>query len=157
MECKSCGAQISDSENQCPYCQAVIRGRAAAPVVFAQPKKTSGNKTFKVFSNGRQTFAVKQGWSWPGFFFSWIWAFTKSLHVAGALALVVFIIAGALNSGKSDPTPGDTACSLVCLVLIIFFGAKGNQWWENRLSKNGYALRGEVKASNPTDAISQFP
>lgn len=164
MECKSCGAQIDDNSIQCTYCSAPVPGRSpdlARPVPPASNAGSAarslgtGSKLFKVYSKGAQTFAVKQGWSWPAFCFSWIWAFTKSLNLAGVIALLVFIFVGALNSGKPEPTSGDTVLSLFCLATIIIFGAKGNQWWENQLVKNAFLLRGEIKANNPTEALAQ--
>ena len=35
-------------------------------------------KQYKIFENSLGTIEiVKQGWSWPAFFFGFIWAFTK--------------------------------------------------------------------------------
>lgn len=150
MECKSCGAQIGDSEHQCPYCKAVVKGQSPPPAVSTQPKKTSGNKTFKVFTNGRQTVAVKQGWSWPAFFFHGFWAFTKGLYLAGIIGLLAVLIpAVALTMADK---PGNPAL----LIVGIIFGIKGNKWWESHLLKNGFSDRGQVKAQNPADAISQI-
>ena len=45
-------------------------------------------KTFDIYENlkGRQE-AVKKGWSWPGFSFTWIWCFIKGLGVLGSIIL----------------------------------------------------------------------
>ena len=32
---------------------------------------------YAVYDRRGELEAVKRGWSWPGFFFSWIWAFVK--------------------------------------------------------------------------------
>ena len=36
--------------------------------------------------------AIKQGFSWPGFFFTWIWAFVKKLWADGVILLLVTVI-----------------------------------------------------------------
>ncbi|MEM0111894.1 MAG: DUF2628 domain-containing protein, partial [Candidatus Parvarchaeota archaeon] len=36
--------------------------------------------------------AVKVGWSWPAFFFTWIWAFVKGLYVVGVILLIIDMI-----------------------------------------------------------------
>ena len=50
-------------------------------------------KTFKIYEHpaGNRE-AVKQGWSWPGFFFGPIWAFVKKMWGLGGVLLLVVII-----------------------------------------------------------------
>ena len=59
-------------------------------------------KTFDVYQNRQgDTQAVKKGWSWPGFFFTWVWCFVKGLpgtalgilFIAFADGLIVNILA----------------------------------------------------------------
>ena len=89
-------------------------------------------KTYEVFEKYGQTVAVKQGFSWPAFFFWWIWPFTKGLILPGIIAIVLFF----------------------CWpVLVIIYGMKGNKWWANRLVKNGFVLVGTVQARNQTEAV----
>lgn len=102
-------------------------------------------KTYKVFEKGGQKVAVKQGWSWPGFFFHCIWAFTKGLLVAGIITLVVGLVLCAAM--KASPA----------LLLGLPFGIKGNKWWEAHLLRNGYSLLGTVKANNPAGAACSIP
>jgi hypothetical protein len=95
-------------------------------------------KTYKLFENGSQKVAVKQGWSWPAFFLTWIWAFTKSLVVPGIVGLL-FTWPPAL------------------IITGIVFGLKGNNWWEGQLIKSGYSAVGTVQARNPAEAVSSKP
>ena len=59
-------------------------------------------KQYKIFENevGRRE-AVKQGWSWPAFLFTFIWPFVKRLYVAGAIVLGGVIVV-VLLSWKAD-------------------------------------------------------
>ena len=103
-------------------------------------------KTYKVFEKGGQRIAVKQGWSWPAFFFQWIWAFSKNLSLPGAVGLATNI-AFALIPVKNVITPYG-------LIAGIVFGLKGNKWRESQLVKSGCTVVGTVQANNPTDATA---
>jgi hypothetical protein len=54
---------------------------------------------YKIYENrdGRKE-AVKQGWSWPAFFFAGIWAFVKKLNVAGGIWVTIIILLAILGS-----------------------------------------------------------
>ena len=50
-------------------------------------------KTYKIFKNPTGQYeAVKQGWSWPAFFFAGIWACVKKMWGLGIGIIIVFII-----------------------------------------------------------------
>jgi hypothetical protein len=115
-----------------------------------ETKQTTIMKTYKVFEKGGQKVAVKQGWSWPGFFFHFIWAFTKNLVLAGAITLVVgIILVSIMDKAGISGSPA--------LILGLPFGIKGNKWWEAKLLKHGYNLLGTVQAKNPADALTSIP
>ena len=47
-------------------------------------------KQYKIFRNASgQVEAVKQGWSWPAFFFSVIWAIAKRLWIIAIWAILI--------------------------------------------------------------------
>lgn len=100
-------------------------------------------KKFSVYSNGSELIAVKQGWSWPGFFFHGIWALTKGLYVQGgiAFAIIIAVLAVAPNAGP------------VGLIIGCLFGSNGNAWWSKRLEARGFAHATFVQAPNPVSAI----
>ena len=59
-------------------------------------------KQFNVYSHpvlGPQ--AVKQGFSWPAFFFTWIWAFVCKLWVPGSIMLVILSLSSCVSFGGS--------------------------------------------------------
>lgn len=108
-------------------------------------------KQFKIFLHptGQQE-AVKQGWSWPGFFFGPIWALVKKLWGLGAGLLVTVIV---LSVFPSDSGLGMLA-TLVTLAIYIICGVNGNKWREGNLVSRGYDHVDTVSASNPEGAIA---
>jgi hypothetical protein len=103
-------------------------------------------KNYKVFEKNGHKVAVKQGWSWPGFFLSWIWAFNKKLLLHGVICLATNVIFAAI--------PVKNIMSPYFLVSGILFGLKGNKWREEQLLKSGYCLAGTVQAKSPAEATS---
>jgi len=100
-------------------------------------------KNYKVYSDGTKYAAVKQGKSWPGFFFNWIWAFTKGLYLHGGVALAVMILLT-----MSVPQP-----AFALLIVACVFCAKGNKWWETRLLSTGFKEVSTFQAPNPAAAV----
>ena len=84
--------------------------------------------------------AIKDGWSWPAFFFNWIWALTKSLWIPAVISLVIII-------------PLIMAGGFPSLAVGIVFGIYGNKWWANNVMKQGYSELTMVQAPNPASAI----
>jgi|694.fasta_scaffold91463_4 hypothetical protein len=104
-------------------------------------------KTYKVFVSGNQSVAIKQGWSWPAFFFQWIWAFTKGLIPIGVLFLILNLLFALI--------PVKNAANPYLLIAGIVFGLKANKWWAAKLLKAGFSEKATVQASNPNEAISK--
>lgn len=90
--------------------------------------------------------AVKKGWSWPGFFFTWIWAFVKNLYVAGAIVLGIGVLA--LVNPYFE----------VALAIIAGFvlGAKGNEMRQDNLLKRGFQFICKISALTPEGALALF-
>lgn len=106
-------------------------------------------KTYKIFvSPLGQTEAVKQGWSWPGFFFPAIWPLVKKLWGVAIAFYGSSFFVGVLLS-----TAGAAARDSVFLVfgisIQIFLGARGNQLREKNLSARGYEHEETVEAPTP--------
>src|SRR3989338_6870510 len=91
--------------------------------------------------------AVKQGWSWPGFFFTWIWAFSKGLNVYG-----IGILAAALLSLAF----GTFASFVVGILAGLWMGSEGNAFVINNLLKLGYQPDEFIKATSPEAALTQL-
>ena len=97
--------------------------------------------------------AVKQGFSWPAFIFSWIWALTKKLWLHGILmgCFDVLLMILAVNI-FADPFA--TPTEIILWIARLFFGFRGNAWRASNLKKRGYGFAGIVDAEDEDIAIS---
>jgi hypothetical protein len=118
-------------------------------------------KTYKIFASPLgSNEAVKQGWSWPGFFFNIIWAYVKKLWILGTSMLVLFIVLGVIEGGIEASSGVEAAAgmsifsSILSLIVSVIFGANGNQWRENNLLSRGFEYRDTVKAENPEAGLA---
>lgn len=92
------------------------------------------------------TEAIKKGWSWPGFFFTWIWAFVKNLYIVGAVVLGIGVLA-LVN-------PYVEAAFAIIVGFVV--GAKGNEARQNNLLKKGFQFRCKISALTPEGALALF-
>lgn len=120
-------------------------------------------KTYKVFVNPQgSSEAVKQGWSWPGFFFNIIWALVKKLWVLGVVLMILTFALGfvegtmEVTSGKEAASEISAFTSILNFVIAVIFGVKGNQWREKNLLSRGYKYQDTVDAQNPEAAIASW-
>ena len=61
-------------------------------------------KSYRIFKHpAGHIEAVKQGWSWPGLFFTFIWAFIKRLWAVGGVVLAVAFVVGAMLDSLVSP------------------------------------------------------
>ena len=88
--------------------------------------------------------AVKKGWSWPAFFFTWIWAFIKKLWLIGVIVFLFGILASSIPE----------AWLVGELLISIVMGVKGNELRVKRLTDSGYAQVTNVEARTPEDALA---
>jgi len=107
-------------------------------------------RTIKVYSHpelGEQS--VKEGFSWPGFFFTFGWAMLKNLW-AHAIVLGILLAGSRLTSvyfeKRFDANPEDGVAAAVIIgamfMLIgtcVVVGWFGNRWGENSLVAKGYS------------------
>ncbi|OCG07622.1 hypothetical protein A9G13_05175 [Gilliamella sp. wkB178] len=127
-------------------------------------------KSYKVFQHpdGRIE-AVKQGWSWPAFFFGIIWAIIKRLWglvgILCGLAVLLFFISLAFDpisssgyysqSQLQSAAALDSFLNILAIVVSIVLGRQGNKLRELNLTKKGYQLIHTVDAENPDKAIAE--
>src|SRR5882757_8901464 len=112
-------------------------------------------RDFEIFTrSAADSIAVKRGFSWPGFFFTWIWAFIAGLWVQGALILLAGIAIPLIRHDFSLRHALVTA--LASLVINIFVGLRGNFWRSRKLERAGYSYEGLVSARSMTAALSAF-
>jgi len=92
--------------------------------------------------------AVKKGWSWPGFFFTWIWAFVKKLHGLGAGVLIVGVLLNIVSP---------FGLGLVYdIIIIIWLGSSGNTMRATNLKRRGYQFAHMISAQTAEAAIALF-
>jgi|ETNmetMinimDraft_28_1059901.scaffolds.fasta_scaffold80286_2 hypothetical protein len=97
--------------------------------------------------------AVKQGWSWPGFCFNWIWCFVKKLNGHGAGILVASLMFGIMSFASEAL---DILTTFAGIGISIWLGATGNNIREENLFKRGFAFKGTVSAETPEGAIAMY-
>ncbi len=118
---------------------------------------------YKIFeSPARRKEAVKQGWSWPAFFFHLIWAFVKKMYALGAsvsvalfILLLLFGLIDSASGGKREKAIGDFF-EIAGLITSIIFGVNGNAWREKNLISRGFDFKTVVTASSPEGATALY-
>lgn len=120
-------------------------------------------KTYHIYkhSNGHME-AVKIGWSWPAFFFTYYWAFIKRLWIPGGTLIAINFILNLITDAAIyhfNEIISDLFVLMDFILFIIFmafFGAKGNQLREENLIQNQYELIDTKMAPSPEAALSLF-
>jgi hypothetical protein len=113
-------------------------------------------KQYKVFKHPSGAMeAVKQGWSWPAFFFSFIWALVKKMWALGGGLFAVFFILGIiLGIAGAEKGVADGLINIAAIIVNIVFGINGNAWREKNLISRGFEFRDTVTAANPDGAMA---
>ena len=100
-------------------------------------------KSFDVFTNAMgEIEVVKDGFSWPAFFFSWIWGFIAKLWVHASIMLVATLVLVSV--------PG------AAVIVGIIAGFKGNEWRRDNLQQRGFTLAERLQAESADAAKNQF-
>lgn len=120
-------------------------------------------RTFEIFDHeAKGVDVVKEGFSWPAFFFTWIWCLVKHMWGKGVVLLLVTL--GLALWGNVILVFGEDAnvstAELIYITAVImvsvYCGDRGNKWRKIYLIKSGYKLVGEIEASTPGDAFLSF-
>lgn len=113
-------------------------------------------KTFDVYKHPTQGYqAVKQGFGWPAFFFTVIWAFVKKMWGLGFAFLgVIFLLVIVETVFEQEGSQGGALVMLLAqLAFYIVVGVKGNDWRRGNLVKRGFEKLNTVEAETPDAAI----
>lgn len=114
-------------------------------------------KQYKIFKHPSGTSeAVKQGWSWPAFFFSFIWAMVKKQWALGVSVLIGLLVFGFIVGAAAGDEGGGALINIVSIIINIIFGINGNSWREKNLISRGYEQVDTVTAANPEGAIALY-
>jgi hypothetical protein len=114
-------------------------------------------KTYDVYKHPVVGYeAVKQGFSWPAFFFNWIWAFVKKMWVPGLLIIGINVCFSIIGSALTleDSTGAMLILLAAQLGFFIFLGKKGNEWRRDSLKKREFEHLKTVLAESPDGAIA---
>ena len=117
-------------------------------------------KQFNIFKHpAGEIQVIKQGYCWPAFFFSYIWAMVSKMWVLGIGALIAILVLG-LVVEISIPTNlisiKNFIINLVAIAISMYFGSNGNQLREKSLLSRGFELEDTVTASNKDGAVALF-
>lgn len=114
-------------------------------------------KTFAIYHNPKPYEAVKNGFSWPGFFLNWMWAVWKHMAAIALLLFIAILGTSALRAYFEEHGQGALAllCSMGTLAAALLAGFRGNVWRKKALVKRGYELTETLPAESPEDAISR--
>lgn len=128
-------------------------------------KGENNMKSFNVYhhANLNKYVAVKNGYSWSAFIFSFfgvfgcLWMLWNRLFLHSGLFLLTMIFVGLLNGAILASTGVDLSgiFYLITIGLAAAIGADANRWKRNNVIKRGYTLVLEnVYAHNKEHAIS---
>jgi hypothetical protein len=122
-------------------------------------------KQFAIFQHvGRQPEAVKIGFSWPCFFFQWIWGIVKGVSKAVVIFVGILLasIAGQVIMATQVDGEYEGATAVVFLLVNVAFWVAGvwvpflaNAWRRDALREKGYTQTGLIFASNVKAALVQ--
>ncbi|WP_158774070.1 DUF2628 domain-containing protein [Cobetia sp. L2A1] len=96
--------------------------------------------------------AVKQGWSWPAFFFGVFWALYKRIWMLAACLFGFIVLSSMLIPATME---GQLISNVLFLGLNLTISLKGNQWYASLLETQGYQYQMQVEARNPNEALAR--
>jgi hypothetical protein len=113
-------------------------------------------KQYKVYKHpSGLTEAIKQGWSWPGFFFGCFWAMKNKMWGLGVGVLIGFIVLVFIIGTVAGGSGGEALISVVSMITNVFFGVNGNSWREKNLASRGFDLVDTTTTANPAGATAR--
>lgn len=100
-----------------------------------------------------ETVFVKEGFAWPAFFFTGLWAFWHRMWGMGVLLLAGGLaLDGSLAFLGADPLVHGTALAS----YLIFIGLFANDWRRRWLARRGYEFLSPVGGETREGAIRRY-
>jgi len=103
---------------------------------------------------------VECGFSWAGFYFGFVWMFTKALWFRAAITLVVIIfvvVAGIwLLSSFGEDDYFLNFLALIWLLVGFYVGSGAYDWRVNQLQNQGFCKVGVIDAISKWQAQEKF-
>lgn len=141
------------------------------PSKAVSSKKDSGNKQWSIYTKGAKIEAIKHGFCWPAFFFTFGWAIFKRLWVV-AICYFVFVNfmefliyytlvlmgyeLGAVQFGAVQLETLYIGLIILEFIFRFAFGYSGNKLVISRVEKRGFWKSITVNAKNKKSAIAQY-
>lgn len=96
---------------------------------------------------------VKEGFSWPAFFFGFLWSLTQKMWLVSAALLFV-----ATGLGVAFEAMGvdEITTSIVFFAVAVLVGMFANDWKRASLQRRGYHADGVVTAANLETALRRY-
>jgi hypothetical protein len=94
---------------------------------------------------------IKVGFSWPAFYFGFIWSLVKKLWGYTLIYFVIFVALNALAIVFEAVQVGEYASPvyLLNIGLGLVWGANGNKWIRNYYVKRGFVPVGLMCGASP--------
>jgi len=118
----------------------------------------SGSKQWNIYEKAGHLEAVKIGFSWPAFFFTFLWALFKQIWW---LAVVYFMYNSIFGSMLENLAEQDISLSILLWLVIdipvrMICGYYGNSLFSSRLEKRGYRKLATLNADKKKSAIEKI-
>ena len=113
-------------------------------------------KTYYVLTHAeKESKAIKDGFSWPAFFFPIPWALMKGLFGVAFMLFLTWVVLFSISYGIMVIAPEASSwLSLIFLLAKIVAGNLANDWLKEKLCESGYVLERKVEAKRPSQAIA---
>ena len=109
-----------------------------------------GSKNFLIYTNPSGiTEVIKNGWSWPGFIFTFLWLAYKGMIIWSICGFAFVIVISFLGVPEYYIT-------ILSIGFGVYCGSNGNSLYRKYLEQKGYNLSLSVNADNPQNAKAQF-
>lgn len=96
---------------------------------------------------------VKEGFSWPAFFLSFLWALWHRLWLAAAVFLgIQAVVSVFIVMYRPDPFTQ----SVVSLGLAVLFGFIANDFRQSKLAEEGFVCTDVVSGGDGDQALCRF-
>lgn len=132
MNCSKCGTENYSNAAYCKNCGAILSTEA----IKSANSKTQVKTIRRIYKHpSGKIEVVKQGWSWPAFFFIWIWAMVKKIWDVGIIVVFSIIILNLLELYYGIGIQDSAVISFIIdgifvITVGIIFGKNGNFWRE---------------------------
>lgn len=114
-------------------------------------------KQFKIFKHPSGAIeAVKQGWSWPAFFFGFVWAMMKKMWKLSIGVVLAILVIGFITGIAASEEMGEAILNGIGMTANLMFGVHGNSWREESLTARGFALKKTISAASPRAAVALY-